>query len=494
MKRIFTSRLFPVFVFAAFIVVLTMAIQTGEAVDRIWKERSDRKAYIDPAYNEQFVRLARESIPAVVSVSTTKNIVFGPRRQFRRTPNGNNMPFDDFFDFFFGPEQRRQFQSRGLGSGFIINPEGYIFTNNHVVEEADEILITLESGEEYPAKVVGTDPRTDMALIKIEAGNDLPYLPLGDSDALQIGETVVAIGNPLGLSHTVTRGIVSQKGRKDINPSGKHIHSNFIQTDASINPGNSGGPLLNIYGEVIGINTAVAQAQGIGFAIPINMAKTLLPQLVKGKVSRSWMGIQVQQVTSDLAGSLGLDKARGALVAAVVPDGPAAKAGIEPEDVILEFDGKAIANWQDLVWFASTAGDGKKVELKIWRDRREIEKTLRLEGYPEDETAVASGDSGTKDSKTTIEAAGITVAKPSKAQLKQAGIEDGEGVVIVELDPSQSGGRSGLREGDIIRKINRKKIGDIKDFKKAMKRIDKGGFVRLLINRQQAALFIAFQR
>ncbi len=493
MKRILKARLFPIFVVSIFALAVVLVSETGHANDKIWKERSDRKAYIDPAYNEQFVRLAKESIPAVVSVSTTKNIVFGPQRR-NRNPYGNDRPFDDFFDFFFGPEQRRKFQSRGLGSGFIINPEGYIFTNNHVVEEADEILITLENGSEYEAKVVGTDPRTDMALIKIDAGEKLPYLPLGDSDALQVGETVVAIGNPLGLSHTVTRGIVSQKGRKDINPSGKHIHSNFIQTDASINPGNSGGPLLNIYGEVIGINTAVAQAQGIGFAIPINMAKTLLPQLVHGKVNRSWMGIQVQKVTSELAGSLGLDKARGALVTDVVKDGPAEKAGIEPEDIILEFDGRAIANWQDLVWYASTTGKGKKVELKIWRDRREIEKTLRLDSFPEDEYAENADTPKTNDKQTTVEAAGITVAKPNKAQLKKAGIEDGEGVVIVDLDPRQSGGRSGLRPGDIIRKINRKKIGDIKDFEKAMKRIDERSFVRLLINRQQSALFIAFQR
>ena len=277
----------------------------GSPHGKIWHESDNgREPYIDPAVNRSMSALVKATLPAVVSIATEQVI-----KMRRRGPRGRGgEPLEDFFDFFFNQPFGRQFKSQGMGSGFLINEEGYILTNNHVVENADEITVQLNNHDEYQAKVIGRDERTDMALIKIEAGKSLPYLKLGNSSELEIGDTVVAMGNPFGLSQTVTMGIVSQKGRKDINPSGRRLVANFIQTDASINPGNSGGPLLNIYGEAVGINTAIAQGQGIGFAIPINMSKTLLPQLTNGKIERSWIGIGIQDITPTLAESLGLKK------------------------------------------------------------------------------------------------------------------------------------------------------------------------------------------
>ena len=475
--------------------VITTLSGTARAGDNIWREKTVRTPYIDPTFNNQLVKLAKDAMPAVVAVAIDQTVnPFGGRPK-RQDPNGGQEPFDDFFDFFFGPQQRREFHRRGMGSGFIINPEGYIFTNSHVVEDADNITVGLADGREFKAKVIGADPRTDMALIKIDAGNNLPFLPFGDSDALQVGEIVVAIGNPLGLTQSVTQGIVSQKGRKDINPSGRNIYSNFIQTDASINPGNSGGPLLNIYGEVIGINSAIAQANGIGFAIPINMAKTLLPQLFSGKVKRSWLGVQVQEVSNELAGSLGLPNSKGALVISVVPGSPADKAGIKPEDVVLQFDGKEVASTGDLTWMASMQGVDKKVGLKLWRDKKEMNLEVTLGKLPEDETAEEpAGPKAPAENGNYISVHGLTVAPPTPQQLSQAAIKDGQGVVVVKLNDATPAGRSGLMKGDIIRKVNRTQITDVKSYKAAIEGIPAGGFVRLLVNRRQAALFIAYRQ
>ncbi len=486
-QKIHAKYLFVVF---ALIVMagLWMNSPAGKAEagqDKIYSEgERDGKAYINPAFNESLVNLSEVAIPTVVSIAVSQSVKLN-------IPSGQDEPFNDFFDHFF----RRQmpngqpFKRRGVGSGFIINPQGYILTNNHVVEGADEITVRLSDKEEYPGKVIGTDARTDIALIKIEGPKNLPYLKLGDSDALRIGEIVVAVGNPLGLSHTVTQGIVSQKGRKDINPSGKNIYSNFIQTDASINPGNSGGPLLNIYGEVIGINAAIAQGTGIGFAIPINMAKILLPQLLEGKISRSWIGVQVQQVTEELADSLGMKRPLGALVVSVVPDGPAAKAGVEPEDVILEFNGKKIEDWSDITWYASTAGVGSQASLKIWRGGKVIKKSLLLAAMPDGEQVASNTDKEQVESKLM----GLTVENPSSRQLKKSGIGDGKGVVITSLERTSAAVLAGLMPGDIIRKINRNIIKDKKDFEKVSKKMKQGRVVRMLISRNGNALFVAFR-
>jgi len=441
------------------------------------------RAYIDPEFNRSMVDLAEMAIPTVVSISTEQNFNLGRR--------GGEIPMDNFFDYFFRMPQGQEFKRKGVGSGFIINAEGYIITNNHVVEDADDITVELSEHQSFPAKIIGRDARTDIALIKVDSPRPLPYLKLGDSDALRIGEIVVAVGNPLGLSHTVTQGIVSQKGRKDINPSGHNIYSNFIQTDASINPGNSGGPLLNIYGEVIGINAAIAQATGIGFAIPINMAKTLLPQLMEGKIRRSWMGVQVQKISEELADSLGLPNATGALVSSVVPGSPAEKAGLQPEDVILTFDGRNIENWNDITWYASTAGAGKKVAMEVWRDRKKIDISLKLEEMPGEEQVAAGEDPEGLGAKSDL--LGLSVDNPSPRQFKRGGITDNAGAIIVNIDRNSSAAAAGLRPGDIIRKLNRTLIKDRDNFKKAASALKKGDMVRLLINREGDALFLAFR-
>src|SRR5574341_213043 len=285
-----------------------------------------------------------------------------------RSPFGQD-PFEDFWNNFFGTLPREQ-KRRSLGSGFIVSDAGYILTNNPVVEQAEEITGTLLDKGEHNAKVVGTAPKPDIALIKSNAGKKLPYVRLGDSEALEIGEWVVAIGNPFGLGHTVTAGIVSAKGRII----GSGPYDDFIQTDASINPGNSGGPLFNLKGEVMGINTAIVQGgQGIGFATPIHLAKSILGQLKeKGRVVRGWLGVYIQRLTPDMAESLGVAGKKGALVADVTKEGPAAKAGIRSGDVIVKFDGKAVSDEHELPQAVASTKVGKKVDVVVLREGKEF--------------------------------------------------------------------------------------------------------------------------
>ncbi|MBI2992433.1 MAG: Do family serine endopeptidase, partial [Deltaproteobacteria bacterium] len=283
------------------------------------------------------------------------------------------------------------YRQKSLGSGFIIDRDGSILTNNHVVENAQKIVVKLADGQEYEAKVVGRDPKTDIAVIKINAKGNLPVAGLGDSDRLEVGEWVMAIGNPFGLDNTVTSGIVSAKGRQI----GQGPYDNFIQTDASINPGNSGGPLINLNGEVVGINTAIFSRTGgnigIGFAIPTNLVQELLPQLKgNGKVTRGYLGVAIQKVTPEIAESLGMNRARGALVADVSKDGPAEKAGVAVGDVILEFDGREVTGSTDLPILVARTAVNKKVRLKVLRDKKEVTLTAAV-GELKEEKAAASG-------------------------------------------------------------------------------------------------------
>jgi serine protease Do len=313
-----------------------------------------------------FSQLAKMASPSVVNISAVR--VSGKKDPLPFGDLfGEDNPLNEFFKRFFGDQMPREFKQSSLGSGFIIDTGGFILTNNHVVEKADEIQVTLSDGKRFEAKVVGRDPKTDIALILIKAGTPLTPLPLGDSDQTEVGEWVLAIGSPFGLGNTVTAGIVSAKYRKI----GAGPYDNFIQTDASINPGNSGGPLLNSLGEVIGINTAIFSQSGgsigIGFAIPINMAKELLPQLKKGEVVRGWLGVSIQGVTPDLADKLGLAEAKGALVSEVTEGGPADKAGIVQGDVIISFGGKEIKKMADLPYMVGATPVGQTVKVEIIR-------------------------------------------------------------------------------------------------------------------------------
>lgn len=346
-----------------------LAAKPLRAAEPLWSEGTPHPVIQPgaPLTFDAFSRIAARTAPAVVTIET----------------EGDQATFRGFHPFLDRGTPREDF-ALGAGSGFIIRDDGHILSNNHVIEKAKTIKIHLHDGRIFEARLIGRDPATDLSLLKIDTPDKLPTVPLGDSDALQIGEWVVAIGNPMGLSHTVTVGIVSAKGRREVRPDDGLRYADFIQTDASINPGNSGGPLFNLQGEVIGINTAInAHAQGIGFSVPINMVKTVLPALkTRGLVERSWLGIQIGPVTAAHAKDAGLDRPQGALVSGVVRQGPAELAGLRAGDVILRFGDRPIERHDDLPWIASNAGIGETINLAIRREGHERKLTVTLGRMP----------------------------------------------------------------------------------------------------------------
>ncbi|HPC00244.1 MAG TPA: DegQ family serine endoprotease [Syntrophales bacterium] len=431
-----------------------------------------------------FADLAERVKPAVVNISTTKVI----RGRGGRSPFGG-FPFeryfgDDFFERFFGDIPRREFKQQSLGSGFIISPDGYIFTNNHVVEQADKIVVRLSNGREYEAKVVGRDAKTDIALIKIKASEQLPVAELGDSDKLRVGDWVIAIGNPFGLEQTVTAGIVSAKGRVI----GAGPYDDFIQTDASINPGNSGGPLFNMEGKVIGINTAiVAQGQGIGFAIPIAMAKNILSDLkAKGKVSRGWLGVSVQDVTEDMAKSMNLKDRQGAIVSEVFKGDPADRAGIRPGDVITEVQGKKIKNTHELLLAIASFHVGDKVLVKVLRDGREHVFTVTVsEREDRPEVAVAPG---------RYDDYGISVGDITPEIAEYLGVPRRSGVIVMKVRSGSPADEVGIQPQDIIVQVNKVKVTSVKDYNREMAKKGAKTSVVLLVKRGGATFFVALRR
>jgi serine protease Do len=354
-----------------------------------------------------------------------------------------------------------------------------------VVENAQKIVVKLSDEQEYEAKVVGRDPKTDIAIIKINAKTGLTAASLGDSDNLEVGEWVMAIGNPFGLDSTVTSGIVSAKGRHI----GQGPYDNFIQTDASINPGNSGGPLINMRGEVIGINTAIFSRSGgnigIGFAIPINLVKELLPQLRgKGKVTRGYLGVLIQKVTPEIAESLGMDKGHGALVANVSKDGPAEKAGVKVGDVIIEFDGKEIKDSGDLPIIVARTPVDRKVRMKVLRDKKELQLTVGVGELKDEEVVASAPEKGEL---------GMTVQKLTPQIAESLGLEKADGVVVSAVDPGSVADEAGIRRGDVILEVDRKPIRSIDEYKKAVGGIRKGKGVLLLVRRGESTLFLALK-
>lgn len=423
---------------------------------------------------QAFINLVKSVTPSVVNISTVgkKKLV---RPYFESNP---------FFEDFFGergmrPQYRRE---SSLGSGFIINKDGYIVTNDHVVRDAETIQVKLSNESVYTGKVVGSDPKTDIAVIKINAKEPLPAAVFGDSTKLQVGQWAVAIGNPFGLDRTVTVGVVSATGRSNM---GIETYEDFIQTDASINPGNSGGPLLNIYGEVIGINTAiVAAGQGIGFAIPVNMAKEVVTQLIsKGNVSRGWMGISIQTVTDDMARSFGLSKTYGALVNDVVPSGPAAKAGIMQGDVITSFNGTTVKDVRQLQRVVAETPVGKKVLVEVYRNGKPVRvfvTTAPAENAPAQTQRPAEPDSG---------ALGFSVKDLSPAQ-RSRGLS---GVVVTEIEPGGIAEENGIQSGDVIVSVNQKKVRNLAEYQRSMKDATNTGAATLLIKRGSASIYFALK-
>ena len=422
--------------------------------------------------------------PAVVNISTVR-VVRGPGPVFKYFfgPFEEGDPFKEFFERFFGDIPQREFRQKSLGSGFIISKDGYILTNNHVIEKATEIRVRLLNKEEFKAKVIGRDPKTDIALIKIKANHSLSAATLGDSDALRVGDWVIAIGNPFGLGHTVTVGIISAKERII----GAGPYDNFLQTDAAINPGNSGGPLVNLEGKVVGINTAiVAQAQGIGFAIPINMAKYILPQLKeRGKVMRGWLGVMIQEVTPEIAHALGLKEVKGALVADVTPGSPADKADIRRGDVIIEYNGKKIEEMNELPRLVANTPVGKSVPIKIWRNGKIRQLTVKV---GELEEKVAKGER-----RYAPQDLGLKVEELTPYLAQRLGVKRIHGVIITYVVPGSPAHEAGLSRGDIILKINRHPIEDLNDYQEVINSAKPGDTLLFLIERREGTLFVALK-
>ncbi len=429
---------------------------------------------------ESIPALAKEVSPAVVNLSTTQVVRFSRPRL--RSPFGRQDPFEEFFNNFFGNIPREQ-KRRSLGSGFIVSDDGYILTNNHVVEKAEEIVVTLLDKEEFKAEVVGTDPKTDIALIKIGTGTKLPFVRLGDSETLEIGEWVVAIGNPFGLGHTVTTGIVSAKGRVI----GSGPYDDFIQTDASINPGNSGGPLFNLRGEVVGINTAIIQGgQGIGFATPVHLAKSVLGQLrEKGKVTRGWLGVYIQRLTPDVADTLNVPGKKGALVADVTKEGPAEKSGIRSGDVIVSFDGKEVADEHDLPHIVAATKPGRKVDVVVIREGKEVKIPVTI---AEMEPEAGQRRAGAPDLSKGL---GLTVQDITPEIARHMNLENRKGVLVSSIEPGSPAEDAGFREGDVIRAINRTPVKDSEDFEARMKDVKDDKTVLFLVERGEGRIFLA---
>jgi serine protease Do len=433
-----------------------------------------------------FVALAKRMKPVVVNISTTQVSESRGQQEFG-SPFGDDDPFNDFWRRFFGGPMPRggPQRQRSLGSGFIIDADGFILTNNHVVENAQKIVVKLSDDQEYEAKVVGRDAKTDIAIIKINAKAALTAASLGDSDNLDVGEWVVAIGNPFGLDSTVTSGIVSAKGRHI----GQGPYDNFIQTDASINPGNSGGPLINLRGEVIGINTAIFSRtggnMGIGFAIPINLAKEVLPQLRgKGKVTRGYLGVLIQKVTPEIAESLGMDRGYGALVANVSKDGPADKAGVKVGDVIVEFDGKEVKDSGDLPIIVARTAVDKKIRMKVLRDKTEVTLNVAVGELKDEEVVASAPEKGEL---------GMTVQKLTPQLAENLGLDKTDGVVVTAVEPGSAADEAGIRRGDVIVEVDRKPVRGVEEYRKFIAGSRKGRGILFLVRRGESTLFLALK-
>jgi len=437
-----------------------------------------------------FADLAEKQGPAVVNVSTTSN-----GRGARGGPRLPNVPEDDpFYEFFrrFAPPNAgpREFEARSLGSGFIISSDGYMLTNAHVVEAADEITIKLNDKREFKAKVIGADRRTDIALLKIDA-TGLPAVTIGDPKRLRVGEWVAAIGSPFGFESTVTAGIVSAKGRSL--PQENFVP--FIQTDVAVNPGNSGGPLFNMRGEVVGINSQIYSRtggfMGLSFAIPIDVAMDIQQQLrTVGKVTRGRIGVGIQPVTKEMAESFGLPRPAGALVNAVEAGSPAEKAGLQVSDVILRFDGKQVNSADDLVRLVGNTKPGTRAQVQVWRAKASRELSITVGEMPDDRSAgrrSRRGDPGKSAPETaTISKLGMTLTDLKDEQLKELKISGG---VLVE-EATGTAARAGIRRGDLIIAINSQNVKSVEHFSQLIGQFDKGRSVALLVRRAGGSIYI----
>jgi len=434
---------------------------------------------------QNFSALADTVSPAVVHIRVEKTVKGGGPafHQFGQNPFGVPEQFKDFFGRNFGKQRQPEFKQPGQGSGFIIDKSGYIVTNNHVVEGADKIKVVLKDDSEYNAEIVGSDPVTDIALIKVDAKGNLPTVPMGSSDNLKVGEWVAAIGSPFGLEHTVTAGIVSAKGRVI----GSGPYDDFIQTDASINPGNSGGPLINMRGEIVGINTMIiAGGTGIGFAIPIDLAKDIIAQLkTSGGVTRGWLGVTIQDLKGELAEYYGVKDKSGVLVASVVPGDPADQAGIQPKDIITEVDGNKVTTSRDLTNLAAKLGVGDTSKVTVWRDGRQ--KTLEVKVGKRPLTMAAASDHPQKEKEGEY---GFEVTELTPQIAQRYEIEETTGVIVVGVEPNSKAQAAGIQQGDLIIEVNRENVASVKDFKNLIDQHKKDDGINLLVKRMNSGLMV----
>ena len=439
-------------------------------------------AALDASRPPSFAAIAKKTMPVVVNISTTS----------QRSPrSGSNDPIEDFFNRFFGETPPKENNQRSLGSGILISKDGEILTNYHVVRNADTIKVKMADQTEYEARLVGKDDRTDLALIKIRrSGGNLPFARLGASSQIDVGDWVIAIGNPFGLEHTVTAGIVSAKGRVI----GAGPYDNFIQTDASINPGNSGGPLINAEGEVIGVNSAIFSQTGgnvgIGFAIPIDLVKKVTDHLRKnGKVVRGWLGVRVQDVTPTLASSVGLTRNPNetALVTEVAEKSPAAEAGVKTGDIIVEFNAKPVPKSHDFPSVIADTAPGQKVTLKIFRDKKEQVVGVRIGELAEE-----------SETNQPVEARdaelGLRVQRITPEAARRLGLGSAKGVLVVEVQPGSPADQVGIEPADVIREVNQRAVSNVKEFERATRQGRRGDRILLLVQRGDNAVFFAVKR
>jgi len=443
--------------------------------------------------SKAFTLIAREVTPTVVFIKVEQTVEAGRSG----APFEFNNPFDqyneEFFRRFFGdrlprPQRPREYKQRGWGSGFIISGDGYILTNHHVVGGADKISVRLHDGRELDANLVGTDPKSDVAIIKVNEAGDLPVLALGDSDALQVGEWVMAIGNPFGLSHTVTVGVVSAKGRTSM---GITDYEDFIQTDAAINPGNSGGPLINMRGEAVGLNSAIFTRSGgymgIGFAIPINMVKAIQKQLIEsGSVARGFLGVGIQDLTKELVESFGLKDTEGVLVSQVYEDSPAARAGIQRGDVVVEYEGRKVVNVGQFRNMVALTAPKTRVNLVVLREGKRNELTVELGSIEKDAPA-------TMGRGETMKKLGFSVQDLTDELAQQLGYEAGEGVLVTEVEPRSPAQEAGMRQGMLIMEVNRKAVKTTQDFFEALDLSSESKRVLILLRDRQMSRYLILQ-
>jgi len=436
-----------------------------------------------------FADAVAKVMPAVVNISTTRAAATAQVSGLPEAPAGS--PMEELMRRFFEQQQRRApgGKTQALGSGFVVDPAGYVVTNNHVIDDASEILVVLADGSRLPAKLIGSDDKTDLALLKVEAGRPLPAVEFGDSDAARVGDWVIAVGNPFGLGGTVTAGILSARGRDlDAGP-----YDDFLQIDAPINPGNSGGPTFDASGRVIGVNTAISSPNGgsvgIGFAVPAAIARDVVAQLREhGRVERAWLGVSIQPVTPELARAVELEQPKGALVASVDPKSPAAKAGLKGGDVILAFDGKEVSAAHDLPRLVAQSGAGSSAQIAVWRDGARHELTAALAPMPEPRQAAAAKPAAAEHG------LGMQLGALTQPARRELGIPDAvKGVLVTEVKPGSAAAETGIRPGDIIQRVGRKQVAEPHDVAQAVReaRAEKRPTVLVLVNRGGREQFVA---